>query len=131
MNKVKKCRICYKKKFFEIVNFGKVYLSGNISKKKRKEKKYKLNLLLCTNCKHVQIGFIVNPDILFKNYFWETGVSNTNVSLINQLLLKLNKKKYLNQKKILKLPVMMDHYCVWQKKNTNVLFRELIPLKIY
>ena len=46
------------------------------------EKKYKLNLLLCKNCKHIQIGHTIYPDIMFKNYLWETAVSKTNIILI-------------------------------------------------
>ena len=96
---VKKCRICYSDKLSNIYDFGKVYLSGNIIKKPKKEKKYLLNLLLCKNCKHVQIGNVVNPDLLFKNYLWETGVSKSNVILIKNLLIKLKKKYQLNSEK--------------------------------
>jgi SAM-dependent methyltransferase len=99
IKKVKKCRICFKKNLFEIYNFGKVFLSGNIVNRPKKEKKYRLNLLLCKNCKHIQIGHTISPDIMFKNYLWETGVSKTNIILIKNLLYKLNKKYQLNSKK--------------------------------
>jgi SAM-dependent methyltransferase len=99
IKKVKKCRICFNKNLFEIYNFGKVFLSGNIVNRPKKEKKYRLNLLLCKNCKHIQIGHTISPDIMFKNYLWETGVSKTNIILIKNLLYKLNKKYQLNSKK--------------------------------
>ncbi len=129
MNKVKKCRICYKEKFFEIVNFDKVYLSGNINIKKRIEKKYKLNLILCKNCKHVQIGYLVNPDLLFKNYLWETGVSKTNISLINDLLLKLNKKNYLEKKKIFEIACNDGSLLRIAKKKYKCLVSGIDPAK--
>lgn len=99
IKKVKNCRICFNKNLLEIYDFGKVFLSGNIISKPKKEKKYKLNLLLCKSCKHIQIGHTISPDILFKNYLWETGVSKTNIILIKNLLHKLKKKYQLNSKK--------------------------------
>ena len=34
---------------------------------------------------------IINPNILFSHYDWETGVSKSNISLIRSLLFKLRK----------------------------------------
>jgi 2-polyprenyl-3-methyl-5-hydroxy-6-metoxy-1,4-benzoquinol methylase len=96
---VKKCRICYSTKLSKIFDFGKVFLSGNIINKPKKDKKYPLSLLICKNCKHIQIGYLVKPDLLFKNYLWETGVSNSNIILIENLLKILKEKYQLNSKK--------------------------------
>ena len=35
---------------------------------------------------HVQINEKLNPDLLFRNYLWETGISKSNISLINNLI---------------------------------------------
>ena len=76
-----KCRIC-KFKLKKIINFGKIALVGNFPKKNIRPKKYNISLNYCLNCKHVQISEILNPNLLFKNYLWETGISKSNIKLM-------------------------------------------------
>ena len=98
--KITKCRICLSQNNFEeIIDFSKVALAGSFLKKKeiKLEKKYKLNLVVCKKCKHPQIGFYLRKDLLFRNYLWETGVSNHNIKLINQFLSKIHRKKNINK----------------------------------
>ncbi len=85
-----KCRIC-KGKLIKIVDLGKISLVGNFTKKKTKQKKYKISINFCSDCKHVQITEILNPNLLFKKYLWETGVSISNINLIKNLLKKIKK----------------------------------------
>ena len=91
--KTKNCRIC-KGKLITIINFKKVALSGNflIKKQIKNEKKYPLSLAVCKNCKHIQIKNIIDPKKLFNHYDWETGISMSNVDLIKNLIVRLNKK---------------------------------------
>ena len=79
------CRIC-KGKITKIVDLGKISLVGNFSRKFKKEKRFKISLNFCIKCKHVQIAEILNPNLLFKNYLWETGVSLSNINLIQDLI---------------------------------------------
>ena len=71
--------------------------------KKKNFKKYKISLNFCKICKHVQISEILNPDLLFKNYLWETGVSKTNINLIKIFINKLSKSKINKNSKILEI----------------------------
>ena len=91
--KKKNCRIC-KGKLITIINFKKVALSGKflIKSQIKNEKKYPLSLAVCKKCKHIQIKNIINPKKLFDHYDWETGISTSNVNLIKNLIVKLNKK---------------------------------------
>ncbi len=91
--KKKNCRIC-KGKLITIINFKKVALSGKFLTKSqiKNEKKYPLSLAVCRNCKHIQIKNIINPKKLFDHYDWETGISTSNVNLIKNLIVRLNKK---------------------------------------
>ena len=92
------CRIC-KGKLVKIVNLGKISLVGNFLRKFKKQKKYKISLNFCVNCKHVQIAEILNPNLLFKKYLWETGVSKSNIKLIEDIIKKLKPEfKYLKLK---------------------------------
>ena len=90
------CRIC-NKKLNKVINYKKVALAGNFLNKNqiKNEEKYQLTLMVCANCKHLQIKEKIDPKILFpKNYFWQTGISTTNIKLIQDLLSKLKKKIY-------------------------------------
>jgi 2-polyprenyl-3-methyl-5-hydroxy-6-metoxy-1,4-benzoquinol methylase len=83
------CRIC-RSKLNKIINFGKIALVNDF-KKNGKNKKFKISLSFCLNCKHVQIPNLVNPKKLFENYIWETGISKTNNDIILDLIDKLKK----------------------------------------
>lgn len=96
------CRIC-KNKLIRIIKFRNISLVGNFYRKKKSLKKYKISLNFCKICKHVQISEIINPDLLFKNYLWETGVSKTNINLIKTFIEKLKKFKIKKNSKILEI----------------------------
>ena len=98
--KIKKCRICSYKQFTDILSFKDVALSGSFLKKikLKYEKKYPLTLVICNNCKHIQINQVVKPDILFKKYLWETSISSHNQKLIINLSKVIYKYKKNNIK---------------------------------
>jgi 2-polyprenyl-3-methyl-5-hydroxy-6-metoxy-1,4-benzoquinol methylase len=43
----------------------------------QKQKTYPLKLNLCSHCQHLQLSHTVNPDIMFKNYLYVSGTSQT------------------------------------------------------
>lgn len=94
----KSCRIC-KNKMLNVINFNKIALCGTFLNKNRikKEKKYPISLAVCEKCKHIQIKNIINSKKLFCHYEWETAVSKSNIILIKNLLLNLNRKFKLNK----------------------------------
>ncbi len=96
------CRIC-KGKLIKIVDLGKISLVGNFTRKLEKQKKYKITLNFCVKCKHVQIAEILNPNLLFKKYFWETGVSKSNINIIKDIIKKIKKYGISKKTKILEI----------------------------
>ncbi len=96
------CRIC-KGKLKKIVDLGKIALVGDFIKKLKKQKKYKISINFCSICKHVQIAEILNPNLLFKKYLWETGVSSSNILLIKNLIKKIKKYGINKNSKILEI----------------------------
>ena len=54
-------------------------------------------------CKHVQISEYLHPNLLFKNYLWETGISKSNIFLIKKLLISLKKYGIGKKSKILEI----------------------------
>ena len=78
IKKKKDCRLCGSKKIRNIFNLCNSPLANNLSiniNTSLKTKKYPLNLMICKNCKHVQLGHVVNEKKLYKNYFYMTGIS--------------------------------------------------------
>ena len=115
---MKNCRICnYRIK--KIINFGKIALVGNFFKKKINQKKYNISLNYCLNCKHVQIAERLSPDLLFKNYLWETGISKSNITLIKNLLIKLKKYGINKKSKILEIASNDGSFIEILKKKFN------------
>ena len=72
-------------------------------KKKIKQKKYKISLNYCKICKHVQIAEILNPNLLFKEYFWETGISKSNIYLMEGIIKKIKRFKINAKSKVLEI----------------------------
>ena len=96
---MKFCRICKSKDLIEIINYKNHAFAGSLLKKKQfnNEKKYHLKLNICNKCKHIQINNLVDPNKLFKNYLWETGISSSNILLIEDLIKDI-KKNSINKK---------------------------------
>ncbi len=97
-----RCRIC-RGKLIKIIDFGKIALVGDFPKKKIKQKKYKISLNYCKICKHVQIAEILNPNLLFKEYFWETGISKSNIYLMEGIIKKIKRFKINAKSKVLEI----------------------------
>lgn len=95
-----KCRICNKSKLLLVIDYKKNAFAGSLLKKNeiKKESKHSLKLMFCNNCSHLQINNLINPKKLFSKYLWETGISNSNFKLINDLIKDI--KKYINVNKI-------------------------------
>ena len=115
---MKKCRIC-NHRIKRIVHLGKIALVGNFFKKKSNQRKYNISLNYCLYCKHVQISERLSPDLLFKNYLWETGISRSNISLIKKLLVKLKKLGISKKSKILEIASNDGSFVEILKKRFN------------
>lgn len=91
--KTKYCRCCQERKIKVILKYGEVALADSFlyEEEMSSEKKYPLNLCVCTNCFHVQIDEIIDPKILFEHYVWETGVSKSIIKFATNLYNKTKK----------------------------------------
>lgn len=77
MNKKHFCRCCKQKKLKLYLNLGKQPLANSYVKKKTNLKTYPLEVMLCQNCFHSQLSFVVNPEKMFKNYLYVSGTTKT------------------------------------------------------
>jgi len=66
------CSFCSSKNMDLVMDFGEVALAGAFIKNNEfnNEKKYPMRVCFCNDCFAVQIVDIIEPDILFKDYFY-------------------------------------------------------------
>ncbi|MDC0416594.1 class I SAM-dependent methyltransferase [Candidatus Pelagibacter sp.] len=97
--KINCCRICSSKRLVKIINLDNQHIQGSFIKPNLPKpylKKIPLILVLCKKCSLVQLLHTTNKDILYKNYWYQSGVNNTmrdHLKSIVRDLLKINKKK--------------------------------------
>ncbi len=80
MPKVEKCRICGSNDLHFFLRLGKTPLANNFIKPEKadeKEAAYPLEVCLCKNCGLVQLGYVVPPEIMFKEYIYFSSTSET------------------------------------------------------
>ncbi len=96
-----KCRFCFSKNGKVVIDIGHVPLAGGFLKADssendfKNEKQYPLQLFFCKDCKMLQVNTSVNPDTLFKNYFYFTSSMTTLVEYFKKFSDELlNNAKY-------------------------------------
>ena len=68
------------KKLKKVIDLGDQYLQGSFIKSNLPKpylKKIPLKLTLCKNCSLVQLMHTTNKNILYKNYWYQSGVNKT------------------------------------------------------
>ncbi|MDO8594370.1 MAG: class I SAM-dependent methyltransferase [bacterium] len=74
------CFICQNKYLFRFLNFGNQPPSDAFVRKEdigKPETKYTLSLYFCGECGLVQLGYAVDPNMLFRDYVYTTGMNNS------------------------------------------------------
>lgn len=72
------CRLCGSADLETVVNFEPQYIASTFVKEQPKEQiKIPMTLLLCGECKLVQLRETTNPELLYKNYFYRSNVTQT------------------------------------------------------
>lgn len=75
---LKECLCCGGANLTEILNLGVQPLANSfVNDTTLAELKFPLVLNRCSECGHLQISHAVNPDLLFKNYLYVSGTSQT------------------------------------------------------
>lgn len=76
MKKVSNCRCCNSNQLLLYLDLDKQPLANSYHKGEL-QKKYPLEVLLCQNCFHSQLSIVVEPDLMFKNYLYVSGTTET------------------------------------------------------
>jgi nucleoside-diphosphate-sugar epimerase len=83
---INSCRICDNKNLFCVLDLKEQPLANDFKKNKIiKEHTYPLKLMLCEECYHLQLSIVVNPNILYKNYLYLSGTSQTLTNYFTEL----------------------------------------------
>lgn len=73
------CRLCKSTKLEKVLDLGKTPPANSFLKKsqlKNHEDFFPLIVNFCTNCGHLQLSHVVNPEILFRHYVWVSSTSS-------------------------------------------------------
>jgi len=76
--KVTNCCLCGSEHLEKVVDVGSSAPANNLEDTREdalNSQKYPLELLICSDCNHVQLGEEVDPKLMFSNYSYETGIS--------------------------------------------------------
>ena len=73
----KDCVCCGKSNLSVVLDLNKQPLANSYHKEGEVLEEYPLGLNLCEDCYHLQLTYIVNPDLLFKDYLYVSGTSQT------------------------------------------------------
>ena len=87
-SKIKKCRICDSNNLSKIIDLKKQYIQGSFIKKDYPRpylKKIPLQLIRCKKCSLVQTLYTVNPKILYKSYWYVSGVNKTMTNHLKEI----------------------------------------------
>jgi SAM-dependent methyltransferase len=95
-----RCLCCNSNRLKEILNLGDQPLANNYHRKDEELEVFPLRLNLCRECYHLQLSIAVDPNLMFKNYLYVSGTSNTLIEYFNNFAKKI-KSKNPNAKSIL------------------------------
>ena len=73
MKTQKKCRICKGERLKVFFDLGETPLANSFLREEdlaKSESKYPLRVLFCEDCNLCQLGEVVSPEVLFKNYVY-------------------------------------------------------------
>lgn len=90
---IQRCRVCNGKNLVSYLDLGETPLANSFPKKNEieSEKKFPLKVLLCRDCYFSQLSIVVDPEILFVNYFYSSGGVKTFEAHCEELSEELNK----------------------------------------
>jgi 2-polyprenyl-3-methyl-5-hydroxy-6-metoxy-1,4-benzoquinol methylase len=102
LKKIKRCRVCQSKELETVINLGYQYLQGYFKKKNRQdkkkfiEKKYLTELVRCNPqkdkkaCGLVQLSISIPSNVLYKKYFYRSGINSTMRGHLKKLSVQIN-----------------------------------------
>jgi hypothetical protein len=91
--RINNCRNCSKKKLSKLFTLGNINYTGKFTKKNQKIKKAPLELLICNNCKLVQLAHKFDLKYMYgPDYGYRSNINHTMVEHLKKVVLVSSKK---------------------------------------
>ena len=91
--RIKNCRNCNSKNLSVLFSLGKISFTGKFSKKEQEIPKAELKLVMCNNCKLVQLGNKFNLKYLYgPDYGYRSGINQTMINHLKKIVINVSKK---------------------------------------
>ena len=74
---IKECRVCGCEHLVEVLDLNNQPLANSYHKGGEQQEEFPLKINVCSKCFHVQLSVVVDPDLMFKDYLYVSGTSNT------------------------------------------------------
>ena len=98
------CRLCGSQKLEHCFSLEPTPLANEYLQNGQKPQEvYPLNLLMCIECKHIQLEHVVNKDTLFSNYLYASGTSSSFIKHFSNLADDAINKLVVKGKKFLEI----------------------------
>lgn len=97
---INSCRICGGARLDEILKFGNIPLANSLlaaEQLTQPEPKYPLDIVFCPVCSLVQITATILPEVLFRDYFYFSSVSETMLLHSQEMVEHLIRTRNLNR----------------------------------
>ena len=107
------CRSCGSSGLEEVISLGEIPLANSLleaGQLARPEPKYPLDVVFCPTCSLVQLALTIDPDKLFRNYFYFSSVSETVLRHSKELVERLIESRGLNQESFVEEIASNDGY---------------------
>lgn len=101
--KISSCQFCKSKNLKKVLDFGKTPPANSFLRKdqlKKNEAIFPLQVYLCGNCYLLQLGHVVDPEILFKNYVYTSSTSPVFVKHFEDYATEVFKRFHLNKESL-------------------------------
>jgi len=100
--KIKLCRNCNGKKLKKLFSLGKLYLTGKFLKSTKNLKSDYLSLVICKDCKLVQLDRNFNMKYLYNNdYGYRSGINRTMRDHLKTTAVRLQKLSKIKKKELI------------------------------
>src|SRR3989344_7791271 len=98
--RISSCQFCKSKNLKKVLDLGVTPPANSFLKKselKNKEYKFPLQVFFCKNCHLLQLGHVVNPEILFKDYVYTSSTSPVFIKHFEDYAKKVFDRFHLNR----------------------------------
>ena len=126
--KIQKCRNCNKKKLDFLFSLGKQSFTGKFPKKNKTIQKAPLEIIICKNCKLIQLAHRFNLKYLYgPDYGYRSNISKTMVNHLKKVVLNVAKKVKLKSGELV-LDIASNDATLLKNYSKNIITFGIDPL---